>query len=179
MWLPRHPRPITARRPMARRHGAPAGIAIAGTCMVRISTRTRATSRAPTAAGISADRACFSAENEGDRWTYPHLSPPAARKAAVGKVAHSVLNARAETGWPATRPRPAALKPIKASGALGDARASHGIHSGLPRSGNAAAQLNRITIETPASGINAAMAYSKANRDFSAVAASGHGDHAP
>jgi hypothetical protein len=62
---------------------------------------------------------------------------------------------------------------------MGDARASHRIQSRLPRGGNAAAQLNPVQSERPTSRINPAAAYTKADRDSSAMAVGGHGDHAP
>jgi hypothetical protein len=62
---------------------------------------------------------------------------------------------------------------------MGHARASHCIHPDLPRGGNAAAQLNRVKDKRSTSGIKPAVAYAKANRNFSAMAASRHGDHAP
>ena len=88
-------------------------------------------------------------------------------------------NARAETGRPGTSPRPAAPKPTELSGHMGDARASHCIHPDLPRVGNAPAQLNWVRNEGTTSRINSAAAYSKANRDSSAMAAGSHGDHVP
>jgi hypothetical protein len=62
---------------------------------------------------------------------------------------------------------------------MGDAWACHCIQPGLPRGGNATAQLNPVQSKRSTSGINLPSAYSKANRDFSAMAAGGHGDHAP
>ena len=62
---------------------------------------------------------------------------------------------------------------------MGDARASHCIHPDLPRGGNAAAQLNRVRNESSTSGINSAVAYPEAYRDFSAMATGSYGDHAP
>src|SRR5262249_23097005 len=64
------------------------------------------------------------------------------------------------------------------------ARASHCIHPDLPRSGDAPDQLNRVSSEArskrrPTSRINSAPAYSNVNRNCSAMAARGHGDHAP
>ena len=57
---------------------------------------------------------------------------------------------------------------------MGHARASHCIHPDLPRGGNAAAQLNRVKDKRSTSGINSAVAYAKANRNFSAMAAGRH-----
>ena len=88
-------------------------------------------------------------------------------------------HARAETGGPATGPRPAAPRRTEPSGPIGDARPSHCIHPDLPRGGNAAVQLNRVASERSTSRMNSAAAYSKANVDFSAMAAGGHGDHEP
>src|SRR6476646_5439713 len=67
---------------------------------------------------------------------------------------------------------------------MSDPRASHCLHLDLPRGGNAAAQLNRVMSESGSerastSRINSATAYSNVNRDFSAMAAGSHGDHAP
>ena len=62
---------------------------------------------------------------------------------------------------------------------MSDARASHCLHLDLPRGGYAAAQLNRIRSERSTGGINSTAAYSKANRDLSAMAAGSHSDHAP
>jgi hypothetical protein len=94
-------------------------------------------------------------------------------------VAHSVPNARADTGGSATRPSPAALHPIKPSGPTRDPWASHCTHPDLARGGNAAVQLNPVSSETSTSRINLAMAYPKPNRDSSAMAAGGHGHHVP
>jgi hypothetical protein len=98
--------------------------------------------------------------------------------------ANGVPNTRADTGGPGTGPSPAAPKPTEASGPIGTARASHGIHPDLPRGGNAPDQLNRVMSERGSergstSRINSAPAYSNVNRDFSAMAAGGHGEHAP
>ena len=87
--------------------------------------------------------------------------------------------ARAETGGPGTGPRPAAPRPTEPSDPIGGARASHCIHPDLPRGGNAAVQLNRVASERSTSRMNSAAAYSKANVDFSAMAAGRHGDHEP
>jgi hypothetical protein len=62
---------------------------------------------------------------------------------------------------------------------MGAARASQCIHPSLPRGGNAAGQLNWVASERATSRINSAAAYSKANVDFSAMAAGSHGDHEP
>ena len=62
---------------------------------------------------------------------------------------------------------------------MGDARASHCIHLDLPGGGNAPAQLNWVRNEGTTSRINSAVAYSKANRDSSAMAAGSHDDHVP
>jgi hypothetical protein len=99
------------------------------------------------------------------------------KKCALG--ANGTPNARAETGRPSTGPRPAALKPTEPPGPIGATRASHCIHPDLPRSGDAAGQLNRTKNELSTSRINSPAAYSEANRDFSAMAAGSHGDHAP
>jgi hypothetical protein len=93
--------------------------------------------------------------------------------------ANGAPNARADTGRPGTGPRTAPLKPIKPSGPLGDAWASHRIHADLPGRGNAADQLNLVASETSPGRKNSAVVYSKANGDFSAMAAGGHGDHVP
>ena len=87
--------------------------------------------------------------------------------------------ARAETGGPGTGPRPAAPRPTEPSGPIGGARPSHCIHPDLPRGGNAAVQLNWVASERATSRMNSAAAYSKANVDFSAMAAGRHGDHEP
>jgi hypothetical protein len=62
---------------------------------------------------------------------------------------------------------------------MGDARARNCIQSGLSRGRNTTAQPNPVQSKRATSGINLPSAYSKANRDFSAMAAGGHGDHAP
>jgi hypothetical protein len=62
---------------------------------------------------------------------------------------------------------------------MGDPRASHRIQSGLPRGGHAAAQLNPVKSERSTGRINSAAAYAKADRNSSAMAVGGHGDHAP
>jgi hypothetical protein len=62
---------------------------------------------------------------------------------------------------------------------MSDPRPSHCLHLDLPRGGNAAAQLNRVRSERSTGGINSTAAYSKANRDLSAMAAGSHSDHAP
>jgi hypothetical protein len=62
---------------------------------------------------------------------------------------------------------------------MGNARASDCIHPDLSRGGNAAGQLNRMANERAAGRINSTVAYSKTNIDFSAMAASSHGDHEP
>ena len=87
--------------------------------------------------------------------------------------------ARAETGGPGTGPRPAAPRPTEPSDPIGGARASHCIHPDLPRGGNAAVHLNWVASERSTSRMNSAAAYSKANVDFSAMAAGRHGDHEP
>jgi hypothetical protein len=46
----------------------------------------------------------------------------------------------------------------------------------LSRGGNAAGQLNRVANERAAGRINSTAAYSKADIDFSAMAASSHGN---
>jgi hypothetical protein len=93
--------------------------------------------------------------------------------------ANGAPKARAETRGPGTGPRPAAPKPSEPPGPMGDARASHCIHPDLSRGENPAGQLNRMKNERSMSRINSAAAYSKADRDFSAMAAGSHGDHAP
>jgi len=99
------------------------------------------------------------------------------KKCALGS--NCAPNARAETGGAGTGPRPATPKPTEPSGPMGDARAGHCIHPDLSRGGNAAAQLNRVRNKRSTSRINSAVAYPKANRDFSAMATGSHGDHAP
>lgn len=69
--------------------------------------------------------------------------------------------------------------PLPRSRCMGDARTGHGIQPGLPRSGNAAAQLNRMKSKRAAGGINPASVYTEADRDFSAMDAGRHGDHLP
>ena len=99
------------------------------------------------------------------------------QKCALGS--DGAPNARAETGGPGTGPRPAAPKPIEPPDPMSDPRASHCSHPDLARAGNTPAQLNRVKGERSTSGINLAAAYSHTNRDFSAMAARSHGDHAP
>ena len=93
--------------------------------------------------------------------------------------ANGAPNARAETGGPGAVPGLAAPKPIEPPDPMSDPRASHCLHLNLPRGGNAAAQLNRVRSERSTGGINSTAAYSKANRDLSAMAAGSHSDHAP
>jgi hypothetical protein len=62
---------------------------------------------------------------------------------------------------------------------MGETRPSHCIHPDLPRGGNAAAQLNGVKSKRSTSGINSAVAYPKADRDFPAMTASSNCDHAP
>jgi hypothetical protein len=109
-------------------------------------------------------------------------SSACANRRALGTT--GTPNARADAGGPSTLPRPAAPKPIEPSGPVGAARASHCIHPDLPGGGNAPDQLNRVMSENgseraSASRINSATAYSNIDRDFSAMAAGSHGDHAP
>src|SRR5262245_38375011 len=98
--------------------------------------------------------------------------------------ADGVPNTRADTGRPGTGPSPVAPKPIEPSGPISTARASHRIHPDLPRGINAPLQLNWVMSESgseraSARGKNSATAYFDVNRDFSAMAAGSHGDHAP
>ena len=98
--------------------------------------------------------------------------------------ANGAPNTRADTGGSGSGPCPATPKPIEPSGPLGAARASHCIHPDLPGGGNAPDQLNWVMSENgseraSASRINSATAYSNVDRDFSAMAAGSHGDHAP
>ena len=98
--------------------------------------------------------------------------------------ANGAPNARAETGGPGTRPCSATPKPIEPSGPIGTARASHCLHLDLPRAGNAPHQPKRVMSENGSerastSGVNSTAAYSKADRDLSAMATGSHSDHAP
>ena len=106
------------------------------------------------------------------------------RLLALSSRADGAPNARTDTGWSSTGPRPGAPKLIEPSSSLGAAWSSYRINSHLPRSGNATNQLNGVSSETrskrrPTSRINSAMAYSNLNRDCPAVTARSHGDHAP
>jgi hypothetical protein len=62
---------------------------------------------------------------------------------------------------------------------MGDTRTSHRGHPDLPRGRNATSQPNGVKNERSTSGIDSAAAYSKTNRDSSAMAARRHCDHAP
>jgi hypothetical protein len=88
-------------------------------------------------------------------------------------------DARAEAGGSTTGPSAAAPKLLELSGPMGGARTSHYIHLAGPRSGNTAAQPNRVKREKSTGSINSAIAYSEVNVDGSAMAARGLGDHAP
>jgi hypothetical protein len=101
----------------------------------------------------------------------------ASRKRALRAI--GVPNARAETGGPGTGPNPAAPKPVEPSIPMGSARASHRIHPGLTRGGNAAAQLNWVSRKRSTRRMNSAAIYSEANLDVAAVAMGSFSDHAP
>jgi hypothetical protein len=93
--------------------------------------------------------------------------------------ANGAPNARAETGGPATGPGSTAPKWAEPSAPMGGAGPRHGVHLGSPRGRNAAAQPDWVKRERSAGRKNAAVAYSKADLDGSAMAAGSGGDHAP
>jgi hypothetical protein len=88
-------------------------------------------------------------------------------------------NPGTETGWSCTGPCSAALVSIELPGSTCDARACHCIHANLSRGGNAPTHLDPMKSERATSRMNSAVTYSKANRNFSAMTARGHGEHAP